>query len=712
MSLARSYNPIWYVPTLDGQPMDGSYYFFTLENTLPYLPQTVYKTSSGTPWSNPIQVLNSGTLPENIYWDTEKTYRLEWRNGPTQADALIYVVENYQPLGSTSPTPGATTEDTTNQITNPQFATLNFTGTLTISSATSTEIAPGWFIETTGTGSLDVTQVTYSGDSYSPSNATNASTGITLTNSGFDLVELKQRFQGNGALWTGAESTDSDGPGVAVSFTASSGNNGDIQAWIEYSGGAEDTQIGNVSGLGASNEDYQFAQPILISTNTDGPDVAYTDFVLKMTDSTTYNITSVQLIGQEVVEKVLYIQTTPERQVDEEFNVYKPQLEYKPIPSHLVGWDFPLNPAQLFGSSVAASATGNNKSKYVWDQTIIFQGTSSGISVSRGGSGELLLTAAASTKMGVIQYLPAAEARKILNSPICCNVSARASASTVATVSLWYTTDVSLPNVATGTNNSLVASLDANGKPDSFNGTWLEVPRAMGNAQITIETSANTNFNDYPLSGWDMQGIAACNTATFFAVVVGTAVVASPNTVGFNSISLQSGYIATRPAPQAPDEVIRECAYYYETSKNTSVAITSSPLGGALIRPMAVFQVAGPTAQFWPRSFGIEFLVSKRTVPVVTLYAEEGGSSGIVRGFIRSGTTTPSGESTLTVATYWTTNNITPVTLIGNKGIQYRSIYNTTANGIFSGTAATAMTNITEAFISFHYEADARLGIV
>jgi len=60
------------------------------------------------------------------------------------------------------------------------------------------------------------------------------------------------------------------------------------------------------------------------------------------------------------------------RQIDHLFHYYKPLLAYKPIPSALIGWDFPTNPAQ-FGVTGSTGAIGANKSAYAWDQTILFQ---------------------------------------------------------------------------------------------------------------------------------------------------------------------------------------------------------------------------------------------------------------------------------------------------------------------------------------------------
>ena len=139
----RGYNPVWLFDDLNGLILDDTYYLFILQNTLPYLPATdIYQDPDGNiHWSTPIQFLANGTLPNNIYFNPESVYRLEVRDGPTQSDALIYLVENYVP-GVDVVAPGSGASPTENQITNPQFATVLFdtSAQLTISTATTTPI--------------------------------------------------------------------------------------------------------------------------------------------------------------------------------------------------------------------------------------------------------------------------------------------------------------------------------------------------------------------------------------------------------------------------------------------------------------------------------------------------------------------------------------------------------------------------------------------
>ena len=94
----RAANPIWWLPDLTGVSLNDEYYAFFLTNTLPYIPQAVYQDPAGAvPFSNPIEFSPAGTLPDNLYFDPTLVYRIEVRHGNTQADALIWEINNFVP---------------------------------------------------------------------------------------------------------------------------------------------------------------------------------------------------------------------------------------------------------------------------------------------------------------------------------------------------------------------------------------------------------------------------------------------------------------------------------------------------------------------------------------------------------------------------------------------------------------------------------------
>jgi hypothetical protein len=358
------------------------------------------------------------------------------------------------------------------------------------------------------------------------------------------------------------------------------------------------------------------------------------------------------------------------------FNYYNPLLQYKPIPSYLVGWDFPYNPAQFLSHTLAASAAGANTSRYVWDQTIVFQTTNSGPAISQPASGALRVTATNASQFALIQYLPQTDARKILNSRLSVNVSALTSvvAGLGGTISLWYTTDVNLPSCAA--NNSIVATLSAAGKPATFHGAWTEVPRSnLNDATFTVMPSATTNFNDYGFSGWDAQGVAGVNTATFFAIVVGFAQLPIGETIDFNSISLVPGDIPTRPAPKTANEIFLDCAYYYQKSfLNGTIPVQAA---GANTGEYTFAQASQPTNN----SVGpvVQLEVQMVGTPAITVFNPV-NANALIHDF-----NTPADFATTTI------NNVTP------KGFY--------TYGMTNGASTIG------AALGIHWTADSRLGV-
>lgn len=591
--------------------------------------------------------------------------------------------------------------DSPNQISNSQFVDtlLPPSRTYVFDVTTSpqiTNIAPDWYIESSGVGTITVTQQIIT-DATIP---TGAPFAINITSTGVSSVKLIQRItESPRILGTGfingslvAASFDATVRTISMDYIASNGYSlnlftGQTTADSVY------TRLATVG-----------SKPIE-STNSDGGDTGYVEIVITIPALANVGITSVQIVSTESeASNGVYIQESTPRQIDHLFHYYKPELEYKPIPSYLVGWDFPLNPVQQYGATVPASAIGANKSKYVWDQTILFQTVDSGMGITRGDSGEIVVTAALDGQAALIQYLPQKIARKILNDRIAVNIAAKSSNNTVCNVSLWYTKDVSLPDLKTPNFNSLITTIDANAIVTAGNGTWFEVPRSgFEAAKFTAAINATTNFDDYSFSGWSMDGAADVDVATYFAIVISTEQMTAADTLSIYSVGLCSGDIATRPAAKTLDEVLRECEYYYETSKDTGVPITSSGDSGALIRQQAAFTVSVPpdAIQLWPRSFGIEYHVEKRVDPSVKIYSEAGLADNVTGYVYQAGVQNSTGAIPIT---NWTAFSG------GLKAIQYVSSYITTGTGFIS--AVGTVNNTSEAFISFHYEANSQLGVV
>ena len=716
----RGANPIWYFVDLVGIQLDDRYYISFLQNTIPYLPQSIFQDPDGTiPWANPLQFYPNGTLPDNMYFNEDLVYRLEIRKGPLQSDPLIYPINNYMVGTGGGMTPTNTDILTANnQITNPQFSVVNFGvppgGTqpvLTIATAGTYNIAPGWQLVLTGTGTITLTQLIFSG---SQNFIDNPNYALQVNSNGFSSVQLIQQFNNNGALW----SLGAVGMSILVNAVT---NPAMVTLFYQPSTGAA-TQIAQgiipITGFapfgGFTNLNNPAPTPISpgnASTNTDLSTVAYVQAVINLPGNGEVQISNVQLMGQDAPLPSNfntsaipdYQQQTNEREIDHTFHYYNPQLRYKPIPSYLVGWDFPLNPAQ-FGSTVGPITAGFiDNSFYSWDQTIVFQSVDASVTASRGNGGELYLTTGANTQIAIIQYLPLYKAREILNNAISVNVAAVANGQTIGcTISLWYTSNVSLPSTI-ASNLSLVSSLDANGHPSSVVAGWNEVPRINGqNAFFTVQQLLTTNFFDYNFNGWNLNGVAGVNTANFFAIVIGTAQITSGNQIRFGSVGLMNGMIATRPAPQSPDEVLRECQYYYENSYYpANLPGTTTNIGKQFaLAPLAAMFSTG-SVSLYKNTFQVTFQQIKNIVPVLTFYSPSGTINTVQMG-VYNGTNYSNGALTdITVPT---------------TGWNAQSISN--SNAIMQPIGSTAIYNLTgstnqgsnQGEMNYHYVADSRLG--
>lgn len=713
MSLTRSYNPIWNFFDLVGHPVDDTYWFFTLQNSLPYLPQPVYLDQNGTIAPDPIQLLANGTLPD-LYWDNSLVYRIELRHGPTQADALVFALDNYIPIGNESPLPpGETQISTDNQVTNPQFSLLNFVGTFTTTTAGTFNIAPGWQIVTTGSGTVSVTQDTYEGTDSNSNSSTNASYGLSVTNNGFTKVILRQRFNHNGALWTGATGLGDFGPGVAVNFTASSSNLSTINVWIRYNNAdGEDLNIADQT-LTTSNVDYQFASPILQSNNSTAPATAWTDLDFEMIDNLIYHFTSIQLVGQEIVQIVPYLQTSLERQQDQTFHYYNPQLQFKPIASLLTGWDFPLNPTQILGSS---SNSVSSTAGYVWDQTIMATSASTVTAIRDVPTGNLKVTTGAATQaFYLLQYLSGSEALKTTLGNLSVNINAYATVHGAVSVRCYlFNCGLTSGSIPTSTTGASIGSVAANGVFTASTTGWVEIAPLNGVEEAqTLPTSemvppsfGDTQFISY-VGGANYNGDVLGNA---FAIVVTFSCPTSGTVVNINSISCVPGDIATRPAPQTVDEVQRECEYYYEKSyKATDLATSASgaatsnnslfyPMSTSFGRPVDT----STTGLLFSTPFTLQYKQAKRVVPTVYLYSVDGTVASVQGNlYYQNGGGFATSNANDTVASFWT----------ATKDIK-TSIY--TPNSLSNLVTATVLTTSVymTGGIKFQYLLDARLGVV
>ncbi len=564
----RGSNPIWFEVDLSSNHFDDTFYMFVLQNDLPYLPATTYHGPNGEiPTTDPIRFLANGTLPVDIFFVSDPTifYRLEFRHGPTQADPLIYLVENYQP-GSGSGSVVTFELTTDNQITNPQFSLIDFSSPYTITSGSTQnlELAPGWTLLLTGTGSITVTRVPLigTGTTINPSNAPYA---LRLTMVGWDTAILRQRFQQNGMLW--AEKVVSSAITAKIESTSVTAN---ISATMRDSNNTLLGTVLNNTVLTTAFDEYKGSATFPAPTDPTIPPAAYIDYLLNLNGNMDVYLTSIQLVAGDVPAfQPDFEQDSIQRQIDHTFHNYRDSILFQPKDSILSGWDFGLNPWQFTTTAATNLATFG----YVADQTIVEQqayvagAVGNNISTARASFtqnyGFKITAVTAANQFAIIQYIDPTTARPYWGGTLSALVKLSAlkqntSANMRVKMRLMYR--ASLPS--TLAQNEPIASWTALGSP-VLTGSWTAIA-PKNDPVFNLSNGVNTlTFEGFTLP-------ASSNADMTLGIMIYTldpmTQTGTPDNIVFNKVSLVPNEVAIDCNPLDFGETLRRCQYYYQKS--------------------------------------------------------------------------------------------------------------------------------------------------
>lgn len=613
---------------------------------------------------------------------------------PVGTGALQFTREAWPP-NSEDDTFNTQTENTENQISNPQFVEVNFVQsqglTVSVSGTTVSPIAPDWDVVTTGTGTFTVNQIIIADTAV----LTNPPYALAITSSNLEGIKLRQRITNSPRLLFNFP--------VATYFLAKSDDNFSHQVIATYRPSDSGTAIELARGDTNADDSYV---PIFHTTtitgtaNSDGADVGYVDFELSWGANISITFTSIQMMGvADVNQTPSFFEMSTPRQIDHLFHYWKPKLEYKPIPSYTIGWDFKYNPCQQLGTVIAATPLGANKSRYIMDQTIAFEAVSNVCSYTQSYNLGMIIATSTASQVALVQYLDVATAKEILQNTACVSLKAKCSTGTLTgTITLYWTQDVTLPVLAplTGQGNSLVSGMTA-GVPSVANGAWTKVVRSdLGDATFTLNTTSTANdFN-----GWGTQTIDP-SLATFIAIVVGFNTITNPQTVSVEYCSLQLGDIPTRPAALSTAQTLQALQTYYEKSYNTNVTPQTAEIEGSITAPMGGIVSGGE--KLVPMGFTVPYKVTKRTTPAQVQFYDPNLS------------TAPAPAGTVHASLWDLTGQVTnaAINLAGN----FDSAFGSGVNGVKFFPAATAVlltfagANPCWGYIFYHFVSDARLGV-
>lgn len=706
-----------FVDSITGLALSGGEISF-YQDSARSIPKTVYELTGSPPnytysaLPNPITLSAVGTIMNNIGNNVAVYYHPYDAQGDIQNYFIVvksadgttqFEREAWPNVTPTSSPSGQGANTTQNEISNSQFVDITFptdtgleiswTGAL---SETTYTIGPDWdlVIEASGTGMVTVNRNAIAG---SLNVITNPPFVLEFIASSVNITTLKlvQRLYNNPDIWANqyvsgnilVESLD------GISRTIS----------MVYAPSISVASTTILTGVTGASDPVQLFGSVLIpsGTNSEDGDTGYVDIEIVLPTAGNYSITSIQVTsGDEEpddAEAVEYQEQPTNRQRDLSFHHYRPQIFQLAVPSVLEGWDFRVNPAQ-WGESQSLGAV---RSQYVWDQTIVFQSVDSAISVDRSPYDSLEVTVGLTCQFALIQYMDYRPLKQLLESNFSTLISAFTdiAGGAVGTVSFWATNDASLPDA--GANLSLVASLDANGKPATFNGNWTEIARSTGwDAKFTIPEQ--DEYEQIPLEGWSPIALSA-NTYNFGAIVVGFAQT-EPGAVTFQSVSVTPTLIASPIAPLSFELTLNQLQRYYEKSYATGVNPGTVTLNNAIVQYGSnSFDPSATTVTAIAQAIFLPYKTKKREVPNFSTYSPYTGDIAKLGSFALKGN-----------GVFADTEDVNEANFLGDASVNSTdSISMSEGVGtVLYAFVGSALDRPYTVYFNFHYTADARLGIV
>lgn len=665
---------------------------------------------------NPVQLSATGN-PMNANGDIVKIYYYPWDD---DLNLELYYLEIYDVDGvlkyEIQATPNLTARDNPsfstnvyeNQLSNSQFSEVLFRPDLgmdiNITTAVSNveyPIAPDWtlVVSTNGAANISVDQIGIEGAVNAPTNppfvAQFQSSGNVTS------LQLVQRLNNNPDIW----STTTAQAGYVSGYMLVSSLDGlphSVSMYYSPSVAASPQVIVTGStGISGYKELSGYVELEAGANSEDGFD-GYVDIIIDLPRSANIYLSSVQVVGLGTpIENVPYSQETVNRQVDHLFHYYKNPLEFKPIESYLVGWDFPVNPRQ-FGSS----GTMTVQSQYIIDQTIGYQSVNSAFSYATSPTEGLGISCLLDASFALIQYI--AIDKEVFNSELSININmgANLSASVKSTVSLWYNKSFSAPDINSGL--SIVSTLDSDGYPSSFNGSWTEIPRgSLGNATFMVENTSSYVTLDYGFNGFNVDDKQdAYDSAIWIAVVVGFDGLIAADYLNFMSVSMVPGSIPTRPQPKTVYESLTQCQKFYQRSYAIGTPTGTNTYNNALyFNQVQLYDGGAGGAVFAPGLFQVDF-ISPMLIesPEVHFYsALSGGTLDQVTVSVIQDGSYPSPTSG---------TNPKNVSIGGNWGGLYVGTDRITLFGanVALMSFATGTNGRAQTMLVLHYTADSRIG--
>lgn len=330
----------YFVDKDTGEPLAGGSVEFYKDDDRT-TPKVVYQLSGAPPnytytaLPNPITLSAVGTI-QNAGGDNLALYYFPYDSEDADANLELYYIVVKDSGGTTqftreawpnitSGTNPVSTDDGNyvNQLTNPQFTTVNFdpsvglTINYTGSSTTTTTIAKGWDLVIThsGAGSVTVGRTSIAGSQRFPTNppyTLDITAGVNITQ-----MRLRQRLLNNPDIWAPVV----EGERGYIAGGAMLGDNTQVTMYYTPSVGTEQ-QVFTANNQTGDSEYYTDTVQLDVASNTDTSDTGYVDISLQFPVTGSFSVSSIQVVHLESDQQNIPYDQVPVININNEAKVY------------------------------------------------------------------------------------------------------------------------------------------------------------------------------------------------------------------------------------------------------------------------------------------------------------------------------------------------------------------------------------------------------
>ncbi len=444
--------------------------------------------------------------------------------------------------------------------------------------------------------------------------------------------------------------------------------------------------------------------------NPDGANVGYVNIDVVIPVGAHIRISSFQLVNVNVAEDVDFDEVSTQKQKNGLFQYYENSLVYMPRTNILTNWGN-IKITQFSNKAVTSISA---QCSYVADQTILYQTGANKLRFGIDEQSNFIISPQASAtdcRFALIQYVDPENAANYWDYWVSCLTRAilstdHGSSIRLKTRVIWRDT---LPSSISAVEP--IASW-ANGSDPVFSAGWTEIAPLNDPAYVISTLGSNdAGASVYPPYAFDQFQLPAptnsgAQTLGFVIYIMDglDSTSGTEDAMFLNRISLTPNQFAIDASHVTSAQNLVDCEFYYEKS----YSYDTLPAAATDINIMTSYQYSYKanldTAVFVrPTTFFINYRTPKRTVPTLTIYANN-GTAASVTVVAQSEVGGPTFEQVEAVTALF---GIWGAAAAGVKRSEQvpSTLTAIQVNGFTTGA------DVTSAYLIYHYVADSRIGI-